>query len=100
MNPSRFYPKYLLAKLYDEIGQNAKAIEVAKELLKKDIKIESTAILEIREEMKRIIEKSNAETRDESKIHTNKNLNPIYKVTKEGTYRSVVLTDKFMLQMW
>lgn len=55
MNPSRFYPKYLLAKLYDESGQKEKAIEVAKELLSKDVKIESTAIQQIRDEMKKII---------------------------------------------
>jgi O-antigen ligase len=61
MNPSRFYPKYLLTKLYDETGQKAKATDVAKELLYKDIKIESTAIKEIKEEMKKIIEKGGAE---------------------------------------
>lgn len=55
MNPSRFYPKYLLAKLYDQTGQKGKAIEVAKELLGKDVKIESTAIQEIKDEMKNII---------------------------------------------
>jgi O-antigen polymerase len=55
MNPSRFYPKYLLAKLYDESGQKGKAIEVAKELLGKEIKIGSTAIQEIKEEMENII---------------------------------------------
>jgi tetratricopeptide (TPR) repeat protein len=57
MNPSRFYPKYLLAKLYDETGQKEKAIQVANELLAKDIKIESTAIEEIKEEMKKLINK-------------------------------------------
>jgi len=55
MNPSRFYPKYLLAKLFDETGQKAKAIQMAKELLEKEVKIESTAINEIRDEMKKII---------------------------------------------
>jgi len=57
MNPSRFYPKYLLVKLYNDSGQNRKAIKMAKELLKKEVKIESTAIQEIKEEMKKIIEK-------------------------------------------
>lgn len=37
MNPSRFYPKYLLAKLYDENGQKAEAIYIAKELLEINI---------------------------------------------------------------
>ena len=55
MNPSRFYPKYLLAKLYDESGQNEKAVITAKELLKKQVKIESTTIEEIRVEMEEIL---------------------------------------------
>ena len=57
MNPSRFYPKYLLAKLYDESGQKEKAIAMAEELLNKEIKIQSTAIKEIRDEMNEIITK-------------------------------------------
>lgn len=57
MNPSRFYPKYLLAKLYDEMGQTEKAFFTATELLQKHVKIESTAIEEIREEMLRIVTK-------------------------------------------
>ncbi len=55
MIPSRFYPKYLLAKLYDETGQKEKAVKIAKELLNKKVKIQSTAIEEIREEMRKII---------------------------------------------
>jgi O-antigen polymerase len=55
MNPSRFYPKYLLAKLYDESGQKEKAVMTAKELLEKQVKIGSTAIEEIRAEMEEII---------------------------------------------
>jgi O-antigen polymerase len=100
MNPSRFYSKYLLAKLYNETGQKEKAIEVAKELLKKDIKVGSTAIEEIKEEMKKIIEKGDAETLNKSIIPTDNNLNPFYKRTKEGTYHSVVITGKFLLQKW
>lgn len=56
MNPSRFYPKYLLAKLYNETGQREKAVATAKELLSKEVKIESTAVKEIQEEMRKIIE--------------------------------------------
>jgi len=55
MNPSRFYPKYLLAKLYDETGQREKAVTTAKELLDKEIKIKSIAIEEIKAEMAKII---------------------------------------------
>jgi len=37
---------------------------------------------------------------NKSNIQTNNNLIPIYMGTKEGAYRSVVLTAKFMLQKW
>lgn len=60
MVPSRFYPKYLLAKLYDETGQDEKAVTTAKELLSKEVKIESTAVKEIQEDMRKIIEKSDS----------------------------------------
>jgi len=56
MNPSRFYPKYLLAKLYNETGQTEKAVFTATEILQKHVKIKSTAIEEIKEEMLEIID--------------------------------------------
>jgi len=55
MNPSLFFPKYLLTKLYNETGQKEKAIETAKELLNKKVKTESTIINEIKAEMQKII---------------------------------------------
>lgn len=55
MNPSRFYSKYLLAKLYDESEQKEKAVTVANELLHKKVKVESQAIREIKTEMNEII---------------------------------------------
>jgi tetratricopeptide (TPR) repeat protein len=57
MNPSRFYPKYLLAILYDETGQTEKTVEIANELLSKEVKINSTAIKEIKQEMTKILNK-------------------------------------------
>jgi tetratricopeptide (TPR) repeat protein len=57
MIPVRFYPKYLLARLYDETGQPEKAIAVARELLEKKVKIESTAVKEIKVEMEKILQK-------------------------------------------
>jgi len=57
MIPTRFYPNYLLAKLYEEIGQDDKAVLKAKELLNKDIKIQSTAIKEIKTKMKKLLNK-------------------------------------------
>jgi hypothetical protein len=55
MNPSRFYPKYLLAKLYDETGQREKVVLTANELLLMKIKVPSTAVEEIIDEMQNII---------------------------------------------
>ena len=57
MAPARFYPLYLLAKLYDETGQQEKAAVMAKEVMEKEVKIESTAVEEIKEEMRKIIGK-------------------------------------------
>ncbi len=55
MIPARFYPLYLLAKLYESSGEKEKAITMAKIILNKEIKIPSTAIKEMKEEMKNII---------------------------------------------
>lgn len=55
MIPVRFYPFYLLAKLYDESGQDEKAIAMATLILEKEIKVPSTAIREMRAEMKKMI---------------------------------------------
>ncbi|WP_026712495.1 O-antigen ligase family protein [Flavobacterium daejeonense] len=55
MTPGKFYANYLLAKLYDVSGQEGKAVTMAKKLLNKEIKIPSTAIKEIHEEMKKIL---------------------------------------------
>jgi O-antigen ligase/tetratricopeptide (TPR) repeat protein len=82
MNPSRFYPKYLLAKLYDESGQNDKAVSVAKELLDKEIKIESTAIEEIKEEMRKIIENSAPVILNKSNTQTDNNFVSVDMETK------------------
>jgi O-antigen ligase len=76
MNPSRFYPKYLLAKLYDETGQHEKAVAIAKELLSKEIKIESTAVKEIQEEMKKIIEEQENTQNIFNHKGKNRKLNP------------------------
>jgi hypothetical protein len=52
---NRFYPKYLLIKLYNESKQKKKAVTTVKELLGKQVKIESTAIEEVRVEMEEIL---------------------------------------------
>ncbi|WP_256010242.1 O-antigen ligase family protein [Desertivirga xinjiangensis] len=55
MNPSRFYPLYLLVKLYAQCGQKEKATTVANELLNKEIKVHSKAIQEMKEELRKLI---------------------------------------------
>ncbi len=57
MIPSRFYAPFLLAKLYDESKKKEKAVALAQKILKKEIKIHSTAIEEIQIEMKKILAK-------------------------------------------
>ncbi|MGM0408209.1 MAG: tetratricopeptide repeat protein, partial [Bacteroidota bacterium] len=54
--PSRFYPLYLLAKLHDESNRPEKAIQTARQVLDKEVKIPSTAVEQIRDEMKSIID--------------------------------------------
>lgn len=57
--PERLYPYYLLAKLYaePEFYQVDKLRAAASVVLAKKPKVESTAIREMREEVKKIIEK-------------------------------------------
>ncbi|CEN43392.1 putative ATP synthase F0, A subunit [Capnocytophaga canis] len=55
MTPNRFYPVYLLAKMYEEKGDLEKAKQQANILLQKPIKIPSMAIFEMQEEMKTLL---------------------------------------------
>ncbi len=55
MMPSMLLPRYLLAKLYHESGQNEKARQTAEEVLKSPVKVESSATREIIREMEKII---------------------------------------------
>ncbi|HJT75292.1 MAG TPA: O-antigen ligase family protein [Chitinophaga sp.] len=48
MVPGRFYPAYLLMKLYDAAGQKDKALQKAEEILSKSIKVPSKAVEEIK----------------------------------------------------
>ncbi|KAF0234066.1 MAG: hypothetical protein FD181_3734 [Prolixibacteraceae bacterium] len=58
MVPHKFYPIFLLAKLYNQTGQHKKALALALQILNKEIKVPSQAIEEIKEEMQEIITKS------------------------------------------
>ncbi|MDR3236552.1 MAG: O-antigen ligase family protein [Prevotellaceae bacterium] len=55
--PNRLYPWYLLAKLYNEMGLHDKACEMATIVQTKEPKVHSTAVNEMREEVKRLCEK-------------------------------------------
>ncbi|MDR1221764.1 MAG: hypothetical protein LBL07_02640 [Tannerella sp.] len=54
--PSRIYPWYLLVNLYVEMGETEKARETARIVLTKEPKVQSTAVREMREKMKEIIQ--------------------------------------------
>jgi tetratricopeptide (TPR) repeat protein len=72
MVPGKFYPLYLLAKLYYESGQNEKAVRMANILIKKQVKINSTAIEEMKAEMRKILEEY-AATYSLNNVHINHN---------------------------
>ena len=55
MNPSRFYPKYLLANFYKETGQMGKAQYIAETIVNTPAKIPSTAVYEIKEAMNNLL---------------------------------------------
>ena len=55
--PHKFYPLYLLGKLYDEWQKPEKAVAVANQLLNKKVKVPSLAIDEMKKEMKKILSK-------------------------------------------
>jgi len=58
MQPLRLYPKYLLAKLYDEAGDTAKAHRWAGEILKTTEKVPTTAAKEIKDEIRLLLQSS------------------------------------------
>jgi O-antigen ligase len=62
MIPSRLYPKYLLAKLFEETEQNEKARQTAENILTSNAKIESTAVNQIRQEMQDLIKRLDVKT--------------------------------------
>jgi len=61
MIPHKLYPHYLLAKLYLQSGNKAKAVKKAKEILAMNVKVENGAVSEIEKEMKKIIAQFNKE---------------------------------------
>ncbi len=59
MVPNRFYPEYLLAKLYYATGREEKGDAKAKEILEKQVKLPSIAITEMQLEMRRKLNSKN-----------------------------------------
>ena len=55
INPKLFYPHYLLAKLYFLQGKTVETKSVIKKLFKKDVKINSLAITEMKTELENIL---------------------------------------------
>ncbi|MDD4781813.1 MAG: O-antigen ligase family protein [Tissierellia bacterium] len=55
--PNRLYPYYLLANMYLESGDTIRAVEMAGIVLTKEPKMHSIAVEEMREEMKKIVNK-------------------------------------------
>jgi tetratricopeptide (TPR) repeat protein len=70
MVPAMLYPKYLLANLYEETGENEKAVRVAEELLSQKVKVESAATDEITIAMQKLIKKLNTSAEDFEKKET------------------------------
>ena len=55
IQPSKLYPKYLLAKLYEAAGDYGSAGEWASKILATDEKVPTTAAKEIKEEMRLLL---------------------------------------------
>ena len=54
--PNRMYPKYMLAKLYQKSGNMKKLSFKANEILNMKIKVNSAAIIEMQDKVKKILE--------------------------------------------
>lgn len=64
MVPNRLYPYYLLTKLYKETGDEKKSKKYAFILLQKEPKVPSTAVKEMKTEIKKILEINNENHHD------------------------------------
>ncbi|MBI9069239.1 MAG: O-antigen ligase family protein [Salinivirgaceae bacterium] len=59
ITPSKLYPKYLLAQLYIKMQNTEKAIEMASSIVKAKEKVPTTAGMQIKEEMQKLIDQYN-----------------------------------------
>jgi hypothetical protein len=61
MSPNRYMPLHWLALLSKETNRNEEALKLAQQILEKEIKIPSSTVHAIRNEMQRLIENSQTE---------------------------------------
>ncbi len=55
ITPHQIYPPYLIAKLYHEHGYDHKARLLAEEIIRKEVKVKSSAVYRIKTEMKKML---------------------------------------------
>ena len=55
--PHKFYPLYLLAKLYDQTGNKNRVLQTVNQIMNKKVKVHSPAIEQIKEKMKQLKKK-------------------------------------------
>lgn len=58
MCPCRFIPSYRMFEVYEEKKDEKRALQVAKEIIEKPVKVESLTVSQIRYKMKRALQKS------------------------------------------
>lgn len=64
MVPNRFYSKYILAKFYQSRNRISDLLNIANEIVKMDVKVESSTILQIKWEMEETIKRYVAQNTD------------------------------------
>jgi tetratricopeptide (TPR) repeat protein len=87
MCPVKFMPLYQLAELYMETGQKKKAVTFAQQIVDKEVKIPSTTVSTIKQKMRQLIEKSEAEKVNETCVPASESRmseQPNNKQTRQG----------------
>jgi tetratricopeptide (TPR) repeat protein len=75
--PHKLYPYYLLAKLYIETGDSLKFRRAAEILMSKEPKVQSSAVKEMRDEIKRMISDISDSFRQINEQQTNNEFSPL-----------------------
>src|SRR5690606_2030043 len=92
--PHKLYPKYLLAKFYNDNGQKQKANDMANDILTTEVKVMSKAVKEIQQEMRDILIKSiiKPEENQEQEVQTGEAEPTNSNTSQPGASRSFVFT--------